>query len=92
MRTILLTAALIAFASTASAERACRCVNGKMRALCTSSIDLRPICPAKLCPRAPARLKPLPSLAIPPIGTTRCRQKQVLSPYTGRYEWRNICS
>ncbi len=94
MRKLLLCAALFGAslsATNANAACVCRCVNGVMQSLCSSSIDLRPICPTRVCPITLPRLAPLPAPKLPPLGTTSCRQAQVLNPYTGQYEWRRVC-
>ena len=77
--------------TAASAACVCRCVDGENRPLCQSTIDLPPICPPKLCPLETPKLAPLDPPRLPPLGTTQCEQKQVLNPYTGKYEWRRIC-
>jgi hypothetical protein len=62
-----------------------------MQALCSSSIDLPPICPLTICPLTPAALAPLPPLVLPPLGASKCDNQQVLNPSSGRYEWKLIC-
>ena len=94
MRVLLL--ALTCFVVLASASEvlaACQCVcmNGQNVPLCTSSIDLRPICPPKICPITPPSVQPIQPPVVPPIGTTNCRQEQVFNAYTGRYEWQTVC-
>ena len=69
----------------------CTCVNGQNVPLCTSSIDLRPICPPRICPITPPSVQPIQPPVVPPIGTTNCQQEQVLNIYTGQYEWRTVC-
>jgi hypothetical protein len=39
-----------ALTSQARAECTCQCVNGRMQPLCSSSLDLPPICPPAICP------------------------------------------
>lgn len=75
----------------ANAACVCRCVNGEVQALCSSSIDLPPICAPQLCPITPPSIAPIQAPRIPPIGTTQCRQAQVLNPRTGQHEWREVC-
>jgi hypothetical protein len=70
----------------------CLCSNGENRPFCTSAMDLPPICPPRVCPLAPPSIAPIQAPRLPPIGTTDCRQQQVLNPYTGRYEWKSVCS
>ena len=69
----------------------CECVDGEVRALCTSSLDIQPICPPRICPIVPPSIAPIMPPTIPPIGTERCRMVQVLNPHTNRYEWRRVC-
>ena len=98
MKTLLTTLCLtISFAfldtiyNAAEARCVCRCVNGNMQPLCSSTLDIPPICPPTVCQIRTPSLAPLPSLKLPPLGTTSCRQAQVLNPYTGRYEWKRVC-
>ena len=69
----------------------CACMNGVNQPICSSTLDLPPICPPKVCAIAPPAIKPLDSLRIPPIGTKRCTNEQVYNEYTRRYEWKEIC-
>ena len=69
----------------------CACVNGEVVPLCSNSLDLPPICPPRICPIVPPAITPIQPLRIPPIGTSECRPKQVLNPWTNRYEWKEIC-
>ncbi len=73
--------------ASAKASCVCRCVDGEMQPLCSSSIDLPPICPL-----TPLSIAPIPPLQLPPLGTSQCEQRQVLNPATRRYEWRSICN
>ena len=94
MRKLLLCAVLVGAslgATSANAACVCRCVNGIMQPLYSSSIDLRPICPPRVCPITPPRITPIQPPTIPPLGTSSCRQAQVLNPATGWYEWRTVC-
>ena len=88
-----LLAALFCLAAfPAAADCVCRCVDGAMRAICSSSTDLQPVCPAVICPMAPlGSNKPFDPPAIPPPGMTRCEQAQVLNLATLRYEWQQVC-
>jgi len=88
---MLLLTGLASLSTSANAACVCRCVNGEVRALCSSSIDLPPICPPTVCPITPPSVAPIQAPRIPPIGTTVCRQAQVVNPHTGRYEWREVC-
>jgi hypothetical protein len=75
----------------ASAACVCRCVSGEMQPICSSSIDLPPICPPTVCAIVPPPVAPMQAPTVPPIGTTQCSPRQVLNPYTQQYEWRSIC-
>lgn len=75
----------------AGAACVCRCVNGEMKPICESSIDLPPICPPTVCPLVPPAVAPIQTPRVPPIGTKECRQQQVLNPNANRYEWREVC-
>jgi hypothetical protein len=89
--TVLFTAAIAFAPSAADAGCRCACVNGEVRALCSSTIDLEPICPPRICPLVPPAIEPLPSLRLPPLGTSECRMAQVLNPWSRRYEWKEVC-
>lgn len=82
---------VLAFPLLAEANCVCRCVNGEMVPLCSSSIDLPPICPPTVCSIVPPRVEPIMAPKVPPLGTTACRPAQVLNPRTGQYEWKEIC-
>lgn len=75
----------------ATADCVCRCINGEVRALCSSAIDLQPICSPQVCPITPPSIAPIQQPYVPPVGTTNCRQAQVQNPRTGQYEWREVC-
>jgi hypothetical protein len=83
----------VGFGLAAQAEAACvcRCVDGRMRALCSSAIDIPPICPAAACGMPPAPIKPIERPHVPPLGTFQCERRQVLNPDTHQYEWRRLC-
>lgn len=87
----LLFLALVALSWPAQANCVCRCVNGEVRALCTSTLDIQPICSPAICPIVPPSIAPIQGPMIPPLGTQGCRQVQVLNPTTGQYQWRTIC-
>jgi len=86
-----MTALAVMVPQPAAAACDCQCVDGEMRAICSSSIDIAPICPPRVCPIAPPRVTPLPSVRVPPVGTTSCRKVQVLNENTRRYEWQDVC-
>jgi len=87
----LLALCLSAMPLGAAAECVCKCVNGEVVPICTSSIDIEPICAPRICPITPPRIKPIDPPVIPPIGTRGCTNKQVYNEYTHQYEWRLVC-
>jgi hypothetical protein len=86
-------AAIIALGLTAAAHASCvcRCVDGEVQPLCSSSTDLPPICAATICAVVPPSIAPIQPPVIPPLGTSDCSPRQVQNPATNRYEWRSIC-
>jgi hypothetical protein len=92
-RAVSLLAGLIAVGITlpVSAACVCRCVNGEVRPICSSSIDLEPICAPRVCPIVPPSVEPINRPRVPPVGTQNCRMVQVLNPRTAQYEWRQVC-
>ena len=95
MRRLICSALMLAglwnLSNNSGAACVCRCVGGEVKALCSSSIDLPPICSPQICPITPPSIAPIQSPRVPPLGTTGCRMAQVLNPQTGQYEWREIC-
>ena len=79
------------FNSTSNAACACKCVNGKVKAICSNPNDLPPLCAPKLCPLVNQSIKPLDSPTLPPYGTSNCTNMQVYNPSTYQYEWEEIC-
>lgn len=77
--------------SVANANCVCRCVDGQMQAICSNTMQMPPNCPMTMCPTAPPTAAPMPSMRMQPHGTTSCSNQQVLNPYTGQYEWKQIC-
>ena len=69
----------------------CACMNGVNQPFCESTLDLPPLCPPRICPIETPSIEPLPSLDLPPIGTTYCEEEQVYDDYEGRYVWREVC-
>ncbi len=91
---VMLALALILIVTANAPARAgcvCRCVNGQNIPICSNSLDLRPLCPPRICPLTPPAVRPLQMPTLPPLGTTRCEKQQVWNPYTARYEWRTLC-
>jgi hypothetical protein len=88
-----LAAALALFPTVESnASCVCRCVEGEMQPLCSSAIDLPPLCPATVCSMAPPAVAPIQNPVIPPLGTSTCSPQQVMNPATNQYEWRSVCN
>ena len=73
------------------ADCTCQCVNGEVRPLCSSTLDIPPICAPRICPITPPSIAPINPPRIPPIGTMKCTMKQVYNEHTGQYEWKQIC-
>lgn len=90
---ILLLVGLTTILSLGSAQAGCNCacVNGVVKAICSSSLDIEPICPPTICPPVNPSVRPITPPVIPPIGTRDCRNEQVLNSKTGKYEWKLIC-
>lgn len=91
-RTIL---AVIVFLAPAIAQQTdqcqCACVDGKVEAVCSSTIAIKPVCAPRVCDIVPPSIKPIDTPTIPPIGTDKCDLKQVLNEQTREYEWRRLC-
>ncbi len=91
MRKLLAGFAFLAITTaTADAGCVCRCVDGEMRALCSSSIDLEPICPPRICPMSTPSIAPLQMPRLAPLGTSSCRQAQVCNSF-GQCRWQEVC-
>lgn len=69
----------------------CACVNGKVEAICISTLAIKPICAPRTCEIVPPSIKPIDTPTIPPIGTNKCDLKQVLNEQTHEYEWKRLC-
>jgi hypothetical protein len=91
MRTLMLVIFLFAFIADSRADCVCRCVDGEVQALCSSTVDLKPICASQVCSIVPSSIAPIQSPVVPPLGTSQCGQHQVLDPTTRRYEWQEVC-
>jgi len=89
----LFVATILFMASTimAQANCMCTCVNGQPEALCSSTMDLPPICSPQICPIMSPSIAPIPQPYLPPLGTSSCYNQQVLNTYTNQYEWRQVC-
>ena len=82
---------LLIISNMANANCVCSCVNGQNIPICSNSIDLRPVCPPKVCPIAQPSVTPINTPTIPPMGTSHCKQQQVYNNFTRRYEWKQLC-
>lgn len=82
---------ILLVSNAANATCVCSCVNGQNIPICSNSIDIRPLCPLKMCPIVPPSIAPINIPRIPPIGTSQCKQAQVYNNYTGKYEWKQLC-
>lgn len=79
------------FSNNSYANCVCSCVNGQNIPICSNSIDVRPVCPPKVCPIVPPSVVPVNTPRVPPVGTSKCTQHQVYNNYTGQYEWKQLC-
>ena len=86
--TALVTAVTIGI-SPANAACQCVCMNGEVEAVCSSSLDLQPICPPRICPIVPPAVRPIDPPRVPPVGASTCRSEQVWNGE--QYEWVEIC-
>ncbi len=59
--------------------------NCRVQDICDSTLDLPSVGLAPIKSLSMPGLKPLPSIRIPPIGTSKCRQTMVNG------NWQNIC-
>ena len=93
MKKIVLTTGILGFLLTIPSMGSCKCacINGSVQAVCTSSIDLEPICAPRICPIVTPSIEPIQTPRIPPIGTKSCRQVQVYNDYKRKYEWKTVC-
>lgn len=69
----------------------CVCMNGENQPLCTSTMDLKPICPPKICPIETPSIQPIAPITLPPLGTEECRMEQVYNQNTAQYQWMQVC-
>jgi hypothetical protein len=82
--------AAVLLSTRAEASCTCQCVDGEMQPLCSSSIDIPPICPPRICPIAGPSIAPINPPTIPPLGTSSCRQARICDPY-GNCRWQQVC-
>lgn len=74
-----------------NASCTCECVNGKIEPLCTDALEATPICGMEVCPIPPPSAQPVLPPMLPPLGSSKCEEKQVLNRDTNQYEWKVIC-
>ena len=60
-------------------------MNCRVQDICDGTLDLPSVDIAPLTPLPSTQLKPLPSVSLPLLGTSKCEYKQV----NGR--WQNVC-
>ena len=87
----LLILSTFSYTQMAVAACTCSCVNGQVRALCSTTYEIRPICAPRICPIRTPSIKPIVPPKIKPLGTSYCSQKQVYNYYTMQYEWKRVC-
>ena len=63
---LLLLIALIPLEATADCK--CLCVNENVRAVCSKSTDIAPVCAPRVCPPATPLVNPIPNPGVPPVG------------------------
>jgi len=91
LRLSFILSSIILLAGEAHASCVCRCVDGEMQAICSSTIDIAPICPPTACGMAPPSIAPIQRMQMAPLGTQQCSQRQVWDPATRRYQWQRMC-
>jgi hypothetical protein len=91
-RVLLGLSAGVALLISAPAEAACtcECVDGEMQPLCSSPLDIPPICPPRICPIVGPSIAPINPPTLPPVGTWSCRQARICDPY-GNCRWQQVC-
>jgi hypothetical protein len=66
----------------------CSCVDGRVQASCSSSYDIKPICPAMPC--ATPSVRGITPVGPPSAGAHACREQQVCDSFR-RCEWKQMC-
>lgn len=79
------------FISEAYAACQCVCMDGEVQAVCTSALDIEPICAPRICPIVPPAIEPIQRPRVPPIGTSKCVQRLIYNDQTKKYEWQEVC-
>ena len=92
LRRLLIALTLFLFDSIpAPAACTCQCVNGSVMPICSSALDIPPMCSPTICRITPPSIAPINPPRIPPIGTSDCSMKQVYNNRSGQYEWKQLC-
>jgi hypothetical protein len=73
----------------ANAACQCGCMNGNVEAVCSSWLDITPICAPRICPIVTPAIRPIDPPRVPPIGASKCRSEQVWDGE--KYEWVETC-
>jgi len=73
------------------ADCRCVCMSGEVQAVCSSTLDIQPICSSRICPITPPSIEPSQRSRTPPIGTENCVQRQIYNDHTRRHEWKEVC-
>ncbi len=68
------------------------CSSGTCRQVpvCSSSIDIVPVKPARIAPIPAPTIRPIQQPTVPPVGTTSC-QPRYLCNSSGNCSWRTLC-
>jgi len=91
MKVILAVVGITALVSTLSAGCRCVCMDGRVQPICSSSLDIKPICAPRICPIETPSVKPIQTPVVPPIGTKQCVKKYIYNDRTMKYEWKTVC-
>jgi hypothetical protein len=70
----------------------CKCINGVVKAVCSNTLSVAPVCSPRVCPVPQPTTKPIQQPYVAPIGTMTCTLKQVYNDSTSMYEWKQICN
>jgi len=74
------------------ADCQCACVSGHIQAVCAGAQGVKPFCPPRICAFTPPSVAPVQQPRIPPMGTSKCEQKQVYNETAHGYEWQEVCN
>jgi len=82
-------AGMLSSVQPAFASCDCRCIDGQAQAVCSSSLEVPPLCSGQSCPVSPS-MTPVAPLG-GAVGDSICDTVQVFNPRTRRYESRQAC-